>query len=101
MIERMIEVNDSTALDVLSGLVWVILLTNRVLFYWTRRLGLFILKYVYGYRNVYENRSIYVIISLLSKLLKKKKRKDLQSNNYLFRRIYISISINLKHLIFL
>lgn len=101
MIERMIEVNDSTALDVLSGLVWVILLTNRVLFYWTRRLGLFILKYVYGYRNVYENRSIYVIISLLSKLLKKKKRKDLQSNNYLFRRIYISVSINLKHLIFL
>lgn len=101
MIERMIEVNDSTALDVLSGLVWVILLTNRVLFYWTRRLGLFILKYVYGYRNVYENRSIYVIISLLSKLLKKKKRKDLQSINYLFRRIYISISINLKHLIFL
>lgn len=75
MIERMIEVNDSTALDVLSGLVWVILLTNRVLFYWTRRLGLFILKYVYGYRNVYENRSIYVIISLLSKLLKKKKEK--------------------------
>lgn len=75
MIERMIEVNDSTALDVLSGLVWVILLTNRVLFYWTRRLGLFILKYVYGYRNVYENRSIYVIISLLSKLLKKKKKK--------------------------
>lgn len=101
MIERMIEVNDSTALDVLSGLVWVILLTNRVLFYWTRRLGLFILKYVYGYRNVYENRSIYVIISLLSKLLKKKKRKDLQSINYLFRRIYISVSINLKHLIFL
>lgn len=75
MIERMIEVNDSTALDVLPGLVWVILLTNRVLFYWTRRLGLFILKYVYGYRNVYENRSIYVIISLLSKLLKKRKEK--------------------------
>lgn len=46
MIERMIEVNDCMALDVLSGLAWVILLTNRVLFYWTRRLGLFILKYV-------------------------------------------------------
>lgn len=67
MIERMIEVNDCMALDVLSDLAWVILLTNRVLFYWTRRLGLFILKYVYGYRNVYENKSIYVIISLLSK----------------------------------
>lgn len=65
MIERVIEVNDYMPLDVLSGLAWVILLTNRLLFYSTRRLGLFILKYVYVYRNVYENRSIYVIILLL------------------------------------
>lgn len=65
MIERMIEVNDSMPLDVLSGHAWVIPLTSRLLFYSTRRLGLFILKYVCVYRNVYENRSIYVIILLL------------------------------------